>query len=207
MKIISTIILFLLSSPLFAQIDTLMADSISRMAFRDKWVRHTVDSVFKKFGKDSPQWKQAWKDMEETDKSHAPALNAILDKYWTYPGADKVGEDASHYFWQLVLHQDKDTSLQMKTAVWMKLSVEGGQAPPNDYAYLVDRSLINRAKKQVYGTQCYYDPKKKKYVPNPIQDAANVDTRRRSMHLPVLSEYMSLMNNPKEKKKLQKPKE
>jgi hypothetical protein len=201
MKAYFTFLLLLISFSLSAQIDTLMADSLKRMADQDKFVRQKVGTAFKKYGKDSPQWTQAWENMQHTDKKHNAALKAILAKYDAYPSMQKVGEDGAHNFWQLVLHQDADTALQQQVVAWMKIPVDEGYASPNDYAYLVDRILVNAGNKQVYGTQCYYDNEKKMYVPHPLQDPSRTDEWRKGMQLPPLAEYLDILNNPEKKDK------
>lgn len=201
MRTYITFILLLFSCSLSAQIDTLMADSLKRMAAKDKFARQKVEIAFKKYGKDSPEWKKAWDRMKQTDKNHNAALKNILAKFNTYPSMDKVGEEGSHDFWLLVLHQDADTALQQQVVVWMKIPVDQGNASPNDYAYLVDRILVNAGQKQVYGTQCYYDNEKKRYVPHPLLEPADTDQRRQQMQLPPLAEYVRILNEPKEKNK------
>lgn len=201
MRTFITCILLLLSFSLSAQIDSLMADSLKRMAAKDKSMRQKVETAFKKYGKDSPQWKKAWGNMQQADKNHNAALKNILAKYNAYPSMDKVGEEGAHNFWLLVLHQDADTALQQQVVVWMKIPVDQGTASPNDYAYLVDRVLVNAGLKQVYGTQCYYDNEKKMYLPHPLQEPAYTDDRRKEMQLPPLAEYVKLLNEPKDKKK------
>ncbi|HKR07057.1 MAG TPA: DUF6624 domain-containing protein, partial [Bacteroidia bacterium] len=186
MKTYLTLILLLFSYSLSAQIDSLMADSLQRMADKDKSARQKVGTAFKKYGKDSPQWKKAWGNMQDADKKHNAALKNILARYNTYPSADKVGEEGSHNFWMLVLHQDADTALQEQVVAWMKIPVDQGTASPNDYAYLVDRILVNAGKKQMYGTQCYYDNEKKMYLPHPLLEPADTDERRKEMQLPPL---------------------
>ena len=204
MKVYFTCILLLISVSLSAQMDTLMADSLKRMAERDKLDRQKVGSAFKKYGKNSTQWKKAWEKMEQNDKKHNAALKAILAKYNTYPSMQKVGEEGAHNFWLLVLHQDADTALQKQVVAWMKIPVDHGDASPNDYAYLVDRILVNAGNKQIYGTQCYYDNEKKKYVPHPLQEPARADEWRKEMQLPTLAEYLEILNDPKKKKEAAK---
>ncbi|MEP7168777.1 MAG: DUF6624 domain-containing protein [Bacteroidota bacterium] len=201
MKTTITFILLLFSCSLFAQIDTLTADSIKRMTDKDKIVRQKVEAAYKKYGRGSKHWVKAWDNMKEVDRNHAEALKAILTKFGTYPSMDKVGEEGAHNFWTLVLHQDRDTALQKQVVVWMKIPVDQGNASPNDYAYLVDRILVNAGDKQVYGTQCFYDETKKMYVPHPLQEPGETDKRREQMQLPPLAEYVKLLNEPKNPKK------
>lgn len=195
MKRTFTFILFLFSFNLHAQISWMIVDSIRHLAFEDKQMRQQVDSAFKKYGKDSPQWKSAWTSLQNSDREHNAFIKDLITGFKVYPGKNYVGEDASHCFWTLVLHQDKDTALQKEVIALMKPEVDQKNVEPNEYAYLVDRLKLNTGKNQIYGTQCYYDPKKKAYVPRPIDDRENVDKRRKEMELPPMSEYLKMLND------------
>ena len=52
-----------------------------------------------------------------------------------------------------------------------------------------DRILVNRGKKQIYGTQKYWDPKENKFVFFPIEDEKNVKAKRKEVGLEPLTEY------------------
>jgi len=203
MKIITTLALLLFSVLMNAQPQFWwIGDKIQSMTMEDMMIRMKVDSVFKKYGKDSPEWKSAWKKLEESDSVHNSEIKKIIAELKVYPGNNLVGPDAAHCFWTLVLHQDKDTALQRKVIELMKPEIETNNIEVNDYAYLVDRHKINTGMKQVYGTQCYYDPKKKAYVPRPIEDRENVDKRRKEMDLPPLADYLKILNDPSAKSKV-----
>jgi hypothetical protein len=61
---------------------------------------------------------------------------------------------------------------------------------------VTDRLLVMKdKKKQLYGTQL--TPKDGKLVPQPIEDEANVDARRKGLGLPPLADYLRLANDPK----------
>lgn len=197
MKVFMGFILLLFSCQLAGQPDPYLADSLKKMADKDKYVRQRVDSAFKKYGKDSPQWKKAWNRMQLTDKKHNAALKDILAKLNSYPGMDKAGEDGAHYFWVLVLHQDADLAFQRQVLDLMKIAYENHVVEPGDYAYFYDRILVNGGYKQIYGTQVYYDEEKKMYVPHPLMEPATTDEKRAEMQMPPMAEYMRIMNDPK----------
>ncbi len=200
MKVFIGFVLLLFSCQVFGQRDSFLADSLQRMAERDKFVRQKVDSAFQKYGKDSPQWKKAWDNMQLTDKSNNAALKDIITKLNSYPGMDKAGEDGAHNFWVLVLHQDADLALQRQVLDLMKTAYENHVVEPGDYAYLYDRVLVNGGYKQIYGTQVYYDKEKKMYVPHPLMEPATTDEKRAEMQMPSMAEYMKIINDPKKVK-------
>ena len=95
----------------------------------------------------------------------------------------------------LVQHADADKEFQKKCLELLKEAVAKKQALPTDYAYLTDRVLVGEGKKQLYGTQLM--PKDGKLVPQPIEDEANVDARRKELGLPPLADYLKMVNDRK----------
>jgi hypothetical protein len=75
------------------------------------------------------------------------------------------------------------------------------EVDPRDTAYLTDRVLIGTGKRQLYGTQVIF--KDGKFVPNPIEDADQVDERRKAIGMEPLQEYLKFVEQaylPAEKK-------
>ena len=58
---------------------------------------------------------------------------------------------------------------------------------PSNVAYLTDRVLVAEGKKQKYGTQ--FTQVDGKHQPQPIEDEANVDKRRKDLGLSTMAEY------------------
>jgi hypothetical protein len=72
-------------------------------------------------------------------------------------------------------------------------AVQQKNIPPSYQALLEDRIAISKGKKQKYGTQIGTDKNGKYYV-EPIEDPKNVDSRRASIGLGPLSEYLKTWN-------------
>ncbi|OQA33174.1 MAG: hypothetical protein BWY54_00994 [Candidatus Dependentiae bacterium ADurb.Bin331] len=70
----------------------------------------------------------------------------------------------------------------------MEKEVEKANASATDFAYLVDRILINLGKLQKYGTQL--QELNGHLVPKPLEDAANVDNVRKEVGMQPLHEYI-----------------
>ena len=63
-------------------------------------------------------------------------------------------------------------------------------------ALMTDRLLVQKEKKkQLYGTQLI--AKDGKLVPQPIEDEANVDRRRKELGMPPLADYLKMANEQK----------
>jgi hypothetical protein len=109
-----------------------------------------------------------------------------------YPGIKENGEYTSYSFWLLVQHCDHDVNFQEKVLKQIKKQLRKSNAKPSNYAYLYDRVMKNKGKKQLYGTQMEMkrDPISKKQKSYPIEDEANVNKRRKIMGLETLEEYL-----------------
>jgi hypothetical protein len=143
-------------------------------------------------GKDDPKGgpgSAAWKKVEELDAANREWLKGVIAKHG-WPGKSLVGEDGTHAVWLLVQHADNDRPFQKKCLELMKEAVKAGESPGSDLAYLTDRVLVGEGKDQLYGTQL--TQKDGKLVPQPIEDAPQVDARRKAVGLPPLAEYLEL---------------
>lgn len=125
-------------------------------------------------------------EMENVRKRHNPELREIIKNY-SWPGFDKVGADGSEAAWLLIQHQDEDLALQKECLMLLKNAVDAGQADAKHFAYLLDRTNMNSAVAQIYGTQ--WVGEKGNIALYPIEDIATVDERRKEIGLPSLAEY------------------
>jgi hypothetical protein len=132
------------------------------------------------------QWKQA-------DSLNELKVKQIINQYG-YPGYDMVGEKGSGDFWIIVQHCDDDVPFQEKVLRLMKKQIDLKNASKVNYAYLMDRVLVNKNQKQVYGTQCHLNEKTHKWGPFPLKDPSRVDILRKSMGIEPLADYLKSMN-------------
>jgi len=72
----------------------------------------------------------------------------------------------------------------------LKEAVRRGEAESGNAALLKDRILMREGKKQIYGSQLYFNQVTKQLELWPIEDDENVDARRASVGLEPLAEYM-----------------
>lgn len=125
--------------------------------------------------------------LAEVDRTNRARLKQIVDKHG-WPGKSLVGSDGGHAAWLLVQHSDSDLAFQKRCLELMKAACKG-DVEPQDIAYLTDRVLVAEKKKQLYGTQLRRQGGTLK--PEPIDEEANVDTRRAEVGLPPLAEYLT----------------
>jgi hypothetical protein len=141
------------------------------------------------------------KKIRELDKQNTERVKAIVNQHG-WPGKSLVGADGAHAAWLLVQHADQDRAFQKKCLQLMREAAKKDEMTKADVAYLEDRVLVGEGKKQRYGTQFKQD--KGDWVPQPIEDPANVDKRRAEVGLPPLAEYKKMIleqYKPKEEKK------
>lgn len=93
-----------------------------------------------------------WTQQTKVDRSNLTRTEAILKQYG-YPGKKLVGELTNEAVFYIIQHSDKiDTYLPQ-----VKQAAEQGELHFQLYAMMLDRSLMNQGKPQIYGSQaaCY----------------------------------------------------
>jgi hypothetical protein len=146
-----------------------------------------IDSMFK----DDQFWRKENMKINKNEKSgYDEELKAkvIINKYG-YPGYDLVGESSGTFFW-IIQHCDDDIPFQEHVLVLMKKEVNINNASKENYAYLVDRVLVNRHQKQIYGTQIHFDTTTHKSAPFPLKYPQKVNQLRKEMGLEPLEVYL-----------------
>jgi len=126
--------------------------------------------------------------MAQEDKKNQEQVTNIIDKNgWL--GISEVGDMANITLFLVIQHASVE--IQEKYFPLLKESAEKGESRLADMALMDDRIRMYRKKKQLYGSQTF-SINGKSYV-WPIEDAKNVDERRKSVQLPPLADYLKLM--------------
>ncbi len=132
-------------------------------------------------------------DLTTIDSKTTTYMKTVIEKHG-WPGHALVGRDGAHAAWLLVQHADLDPAFQKHCLELIEKAVAANDASPTDYGYLYDRVAVAEKRPQRYGTQ-FMDGK-----PQPIEDEANVDARRKAIGLGTMEEYkqqMRAMYGPK----------
>jgi hypothetical protein len=117
--------------------------------------------------------------MNATDEQHSSALRAILDKYGV-PRYSMVGPEAATEFIAMIQHQPP--AFRQRVLPKLKEDVEIGEADPESYAMVYDRSQRDLKKNQLYGEQLECNAGRQMHEA-PIEDEAHVDERRAELGL------------------------
>ena len=123
-----------------------------------------------------------WGLQSDADESNLERVEAIIKQYG-YPGESLVGSPANEAVFYVIQHSEKiDQYLPL-----IEKAANEKQLPFRLYAMMLDRSLMQNEKEQVYGTQASgfsamnKDTKKAEWtwVIWPIKDPENVNKRRK----------------------------
>jgi hypothetical protein len=130
-------------------------------------------------------------EMEKLHNRNAAALNEIMNRIG-YPGIDKVGKEASEAAWLIIQHSIGRPGFMKNCAKLLENAVRENKADPQNLAYLTDRIAVLEGKPQLYGTQFDWD-ENGELSPNPIDDLAKVNQRRKLTGLNTLEEQTEIM--------------
>lgn len=131
-----------------------------------------------------------WSAVNLVDQRNREKLRAVIDQYG-WPSKSSFGEKASHDAWLIVQHSDSDREFQQHCLDLMMQKPEG-EVSQEDVAYLDDRIRVSEGRPQLYGTQWKVD-EQQGYIPEDIEDPANVDKRRSAMGMEPFAEYADAM--------------
>lgn len=119
------------------------------------------------------------------ERANAARLQTLLARCG-WPLRSVWGETAGKAAWQLIRQYGQDLALQRTAAPHLERAVAAGEAPGGELALLLDRIAVAEGRPQAHGTQmrqlgC-------RWVPQPMDDRARVEERRRQLGLPSLEE-------------------
>jgi len=121
------------------------------------------------------------------DAVHNYKISKIVEDYG-YPTIRMLGKENLKKFFVLIQHQDFDLKLQEKCLKYCDFG-------PKEKAYLTDRILVNKGKKQIYGTQFKLNTKKEKLIPHPIKDMKYAKKKRIELGMSSIREDEKNINN------------
>lgn len=123
----------------------------------------------------------------QTDRENREWLKAVVERDG-WPGRTLVGTDGAHAAWLLVQHADMDFQ---RDCLRRMQECPAGEVAKIDLAYLTDRVRLGEGRPQIYGTQV--EIKNGRWQPKEVEDAENLDRRRKEVGLPPIAEYLKLV--------------
>ena len=160
---------------------------LERMMGEDQKLRTRVMAVQEKYGPNSKEFADMWKEQAEIDNRLLKRLEEIIKQYG-WPARSRVGAEASLAAFLIIQHADYE--YQKKYFPLIKEAMEKGEIERGHVALLEDRILMREGKKQVYGSQLTRNEKTGKYEMWPVEDEENLDKRRSSVGLEPIAEYL-----------------
>ena len=141
-------------------------------------LRDVIDRMFKRDQAVRQQKGFDLAKMEAMDRQHAASLQGILDKYGV-PTYSMVGPQAAGEFVTMIEHQPP--KFREEVLPKLKTEVDIGEADPQSYALVYDRSQRDLGKNQLYGEDL--ECRNGEMHEAPIEDEFNVDQRRAKLGL------------------------
>ena len=154
----------------------------------DQLYRDQLESAETKYGGQSKEVAEIIKRMSEQDSINLVKVELIINKFgWL--GANVLGIDGNETLFFVIQHADSAT--REKYLPIMREAVKRKNAKANELALLEDRFALEHHKKQLYGSQLYWDMKENKVYVFPMIDPANIDKIRAAVGLTSMNAYLS----------------
>ena len=162
------------------------------MFVQDQAVRGKVlTDLINKYAIDNSQISTT--DKSTIDAANQKRLKEIIQEAG-FPTRKLVGKDAVQGAFFIIQHADGDKEWQQSQLKNIERAVKNGDLDGQRYAYLYDRIRVDSGEKQVYGTQFEKIDRAKKTVRlSAIEDAENLDNRRRQIGMMPIDMYKKLV--------------
>ncbi|MDR1756217.1 MAG: hypothetical protein LBR65_04555 [Culturomica sp.] len=127
----------------------------------------------------------------KNDKQRAKYITNLIrtrKKWFYYSEVGKIGADAALY----IIQHAKGSKRQKQALPYLKQAVEANEADPRMYAVMLDRYLIDKGKKQIYGTSWYRDKNGTFFYE--IEDFKNINVRRAQVGMSSIEDLAKRYN-------------
>ena len=175
----------------------LLKIELDSMLILDQKYRPEIEAAYEKFGRDSPEFKEALDKQNKIDSLNQVRVIEIIDEIGQYPGVSLVGVSASKTAFFVLQHAPDSIQEQ-----YYKLIIDA--ATNNELsrglaAMYQDRYLMYRDEPQIFGTQVRIKHKVDSITGEqidsaylwPIKDTTSIDSLRMWNGLGPLEEYLN----------------
>lgn len=154
----------------------------------DQEIRNQIDRLESESKQDSSFWiVQLWKKQLTLDSINQSKIAQIINQFG-YPGRILVGNELSAVAFYVIQHAPID--YQKQYISFVKSAAENRDLGYKYYCYLVDRILMHKGKKQIFGSQIIRNKKTKAMELYPIENPSNIDEIRKYSGMEPLEEYL-----------------
>ena len=166
--------------------DPVLERELQQIMDADQQPRLLLDSLGRQYGFNSPRLAPLYAQMQQADSLNTIKVEQILQTHG-YPGKRLVGNELSITAWLVIQHAP--LQLQEYYLPLMQTAAAQGDLLKGNVALLVDRIRLRKGQKQLYGSQVHLGADGKPEGFEPIEEEADVNSRRTQMELPPLEEY------------------
>lgn len=162
------------------------AEKLAEIWESDQYIRFRLGRAYKT--EDTAAQKILWAQMKKADSlnNNVQKLETIMDSIG-WPTRSKVGKWGASTAFLVFDHASRD--VMEKYFPLLEKAANEGEASKSNMATMKDRILVNRGKKQIYGTQSYWGNKQNKFILFPIEDSGNINRRRKEVGLEPLDDF------------------
>jgi len=191
-KIITTLSFILINVLTFGQLDSVLTNKIDSMYQIDQKYRLLATDISNQLI-DSISIEVADSLVRFVDAANYIEIVKIFEEHG-FLGYNKVEKNGSLKFWLLVQHADLHPDFQEKVLNKMKIEAENKNASWKNYAYLIDRVLVNTGRPQIYGSQMEINSEGTSFQPKLLDEPKKVNKRRKKVGLKSIESYIKQMN-------------
>lgn len=151
----------------------------------DQLQRGEMRQMGDSYGWQSPQMDSLWVLQNKADSANQNRIEEIIEEYG-YPGRSLVGSQGSTAF-MVIQHSNQE--MQEKYLPLLKEQADEGEILWSSVALMIDRVLLGKGEKQIYGSQVYTDQKTGEQYFGEIENPYKVDSIRNTVGLGTIQEY------------------
>ena len=169
-----------------AGINLVLMEELKEIGRTDQVHRRAMRGVSDKYGWDSPQMDSLWVLQNEIDSLNQIRIVEIIDEYG-YPGSTMVGPSAGSTAFMVIQHSNQE--MQEKYLPLLKEQADKNEIRWSSVALMIDRVLLGKGEKQIYGSQVHTDQETGEQYFGAIENPFKIDSIRNTVGLGPLQAY------------------
>ena len=192
MKFTLLIFSITISTVCFCQQYDSLKKELSEIYDSDQKYRILLDSLVRKgYEWQHPEIQKIIPVAARQDSVNLARVQQIIDKHgWL--GTDKIGARGNETLFVVIQHADSNIITHYFPL--LVKSYETGATPGKHYALMLDRILVERGQKQIFGTQIQMQKVNNRFVPFPVEDEKRLNALRKKVGLQPIEKYLEEIN-------------